>query len=315
MIDDLFFIINTVFPVFLLVIVGIILKWKNIVDDNFVKITSQFVFMVSLPVLIFLKLYNVDLESTIDVKMITVVIGGIFIMYAISLFIAKRFKLKPENEGVFIQGSFRNNDAIVGLAIILRMFGTDALSKASFLLLFALPLYNLLGVISLTLPHRLSKNINLKKTVIEILANPFMISIILAIPFSVFQIELHGTIETTGNYIAQISLPLALIGIGSSINIKSIKEASGLAFGAPVLKNIVSPLVVISLCFMLDIFGQDLGILFIIFSAPTAIASFIMASSMKGNLKLAGNIVIISTLGSIFTMTFGLFCLRYFRII
>lgn len=142
-----------------------------------------------------------------------------------------------------------------------------------------------------------------------------MLAVLTAIPFSLFKIGLHNTFETTGTYLAEISLPLALIGIGGSINIKSLREASGLAFSASFIKNIISPLLAMLIGFLLNIFNEDLGILFIIFSCPTAIASFIMASSMKGNPKLAGNIVIISTLGSIFTMTLGLFCLRYFGII
>lgn len=315
MVKDLIFILNIVFPVFLLVILGIVLKLTKIVDDNFVKITSTFVFKISLPILVFLKLYNVDLERTIDVKMISIVILAVLINSGIALAAAKIYKLKPENEGVFIQGSFRNNDAIVGLAIVLRMFGTEALSKASFLLLFALPMYNLIGVIALTLPHTTNSKLNIKKTVLDILLNPLVLSVALAIPFAAFNIGLHGTIETTGNYVAQISLPLALIGIGSSINIKSVKEASAMAFGASFIKNIISPATVILLGFLLSVFGEDLGILFIIFSCPTAIASFVMASSMNGNLKLAGNIIIISTLASIVTVTLGLFCLRYFQII
>ena len=315
MLEDLIFIVNIVLPVFLLVIVGIFLKIINVVDDNFVKITSNFVFKVSLPALIFLKLYNVDMENTIDVQMISIIIVGILITYFIGLIIAKMYKLKPEDEGVFVQGAFRSNYAIIGLAIILRMFGTAALAKASFLLLFALPIYNFLGVIALTLPHSVNSKLNLKKTFSEILVNPLVLAVIFAIPFSVFKISLHGTIETAGNYVAEIALPLALIGIGGSINIKSIKEASGLAFSSSLIKNIVSPLLIILIGFYYNLQNEDLGILFIIFSCPTAIASFIMASSMKGNSKLAGNIVIISTLGSIFTMTSGLFLLRYFQII
>lgn len=315
MVDDLLFIINIVLPVFLLVIVGIFLKILKIVDDNFVKITSGFVFKVSLPMLVFMELYDVDLERTIDLKMIIIVCAGIITTYFIGLAVAKILKLKPEDEGVFVQGAFRSNYAIVGLAIILRMFSTEALSKASFLLLFALPIYNLLGVIALTTPHTINKKLNLKKTLIEIATNPLVLGVIISMPFSIFKIHLHETIETTGNYLADISLPLALTGIGASINTKSIKEASGLAFGSTFIKNIVSPLLAMFIGFLLNVMNEDLGILFIIFSCPTAIVSFIMASSMKGNTKLAGNIVLISTLGSIFTMTLGLFCLRYFGII
>jgi predicted permease len=149
----------------------------------------------------------------------------------------------------------------------------------------------------------------------EIMLNPLILAVIVSIPFSLIKFRFPDSIETTGNYLAEIALPLALLGIGGSINIKSIKEASGLAFGSVVIKNIVSPLIATVSAFLLGIEGVDLGLIFIIFACPTAIVSFIMAATMKGNIRLAGNIVIISTLGSLITMTLGLFILRFFHLI
>ncbi len=313
--QDLLFIINVVLPVFLLVFVGIVLRLIKIVDEQFVRITSNFVYKVSLPALIFLKLYDVDLERTINVDLMLLIILGTIAVYYVAKIIAKYMKLKPEDEGVYIQGAFRSNYAIVGLAIILRMFGLDAVAKASFLLLFALPIYNLYGVVALTLPHNQSSKINYVNLTKEIMLNPLILSVIAAIPFSIFKIGIPSSIETTGNYLADIALPLALISIGGSMNVQSIKNASGLAFGSSVIKNIIAPLIVIIPAYFLNIRGEDLGILFIVFACPTAIASFIMAAGMKGNVKLAGNIVIISTLGSLLTMTLGLFILRMLELI
>ncbi len=310
MIENLFFIIQVVLPVFLLVVVGIFLKQFKVIDDPFIKITSEFVYRVTLPVLIFMKLYDVDISRAYDSKLILLIIGGTFITFLISLITARNLKLAPKNEGVFVQGSFRSNFAIVGLAIILRMYGTEAVAKASFLLLFAMPLYNLLAIIALTIPFSKSKKLDFKGTLYEILKNPLLIAISAAILYSLSGIGLHSTIKITGNYIAETALPLALIAIGGSLNIKSIKEASALAFGSSFIKNILSPLIVTIAAFYWGVIGVDLGIIFIVFACPTAIASFVMAAGMNGNIKLAGNIIIISTLGSILTIITGLFFLK-----
>jgi malonate transporter and related proteins len=307
---ELIFITNVVLPVFLLVFVGILLRVINVINDNFVKVSSDFVFKVSLPALIFFKLYDVDLERTFDIKMILIIIIGTVATYYIAKFVAYRMKLKSEDEGVFIQGAFRGNYAIVGLAIILRMFGPDAVAKASFYLLFALPLYNFLGVWVLTLAQNKNTKIDFRKIAKDILLNPLVLSVIVAIPFSLVKFRFPDSIETTGSYLAAIALPLALLGIGGSINIKSIKEASGLAFGSVLIKNIISPIIVLVAAYFLGIRGVDLGLIFVIFACPTAIASFIMAAAMKGNIRLAGNIVVISTLSSLVTLTLGLFILK-----
>ena len=146
MIENLIFIINVVLPVFLLVVVGILLKVFKVIEDGFIKTSSEFVYHVALPVLIFMKLYDVDIDSTYDSKMVILIVGGTVFTFLLALAIAKFLKLEAKNEGVFVQGAFRCNYAIVGLAIILRMYGTEAVAKASFLLLFAMPLYNLLAI-------------------------------------------------------------------------------------------------------------------------------------------------------------------------
>jgi len=315
MIDNLIFIITVVLPVFLIVIIGVILKQLKIVDDIFIKSTSHFVFYVALPVLIFMKLHNVEIDRAFDATMILIIVFGILSTFFIAFVIAKYLKLKPKNEGVFIQGSFRSNYAIVSLAIIIRMYGTDVAAKAAFLLLFALPLYNLLAVIALTLPYYKSKKINYKKMFAEMASNPLLIAVLLAILYSFSEIGLHSSIETTANYIADTALPIALLGIGGSLNMASLKEASAEAIGSALIKNILSPLLVIIASYYLGVRGTDLAILFLVFASPSAIAGFVMAASMKGNIKLAGNIIIISTLGSIFTIIFGLFILSYYELI
>ncbi|MGD8305527.1 MAG: AEC family transporter, partial [Ignavibacteria bacterium] len=54
----------------------------------------------------------------------------------------------------------------------------------------------------------------------------------------------------------------------------------------------------------------DLGIMFILFACPTAIVSFIMAEAMGCNSKLAGNIIVISTIGSVITISAAIIILR-----
>lgn len=315
MFEDLFFISKVVLPVFMLVVIGVILRQYKIVNEPFIDSTSQFIYKVSLPVLVFMKLHNVDIGQAFDPKMAIVVVGGTLLGFISAFIIAKIFKMKPQNEGVFVQGAFRSNYAIVALAIILRMYGPVALANASFLLLFALPLYNLLGIIALILPFSSTRKLNIRVTIKEIVTNPLLISVALAILYSLTGMGLHSTIATTANYIADTALPLALIGIGGGLNFQSIRNASKPAFASSFLKIIFLPLLIIIFAVQWGIKGEDLGILFIIFGCPTAIASYVLAAGLKGNTELAGNIIIISTLGSIFTIIGGLFFLSWMRLI
>jgi malonate transporter and related proteins len=129
-------------------------------------------------------------------------------------------------------------------------------------------------------------------------------------PFSYFGIALPEVLKTTGNYLAALALPLALVGIGGFLNFHDITKESSLTIVSTVLKLVVFPLVMTAAAYFLNFRGIDLGIIFILFACPTAIASFIMAEAMGANSRLAGNILLLTTLASVVTITLGLFILK-----
>ena len=308
--ENFLFTINVVAPVFLLVALGYFLKKIDVVDTKFVVITSKFVFNVSLPALVFIKISTIPVQDVLRVGEIIFVCVGILVIYGISWVVAYRVSDKGEDRGVFIQGSYRSNFAIVGLAIISNMYNSDAVGHASLLLAFAMILFNIFAVIALTIPLQKEESFDTGKTLAEIIKNPLILAIIIAVPFSYWQIEIDETLFKTGNYLAVVALPLALIGIGSTLSPANIFIATGKAHLASLLKIVVFPLLTTTAAILVGYRGETLAILFILFGTPTAIVSFIMANAMGGNTKLAGNIVAITTMGSVFTIALGLFILK-----
>ncbi len=308
--NNIIFIFNIVLPIFLLIILGLILKRLKIISDNFVKQLSAFVFKVSLPALIFLELATVEINTAFDSKLIVISISLIFLVFGISWITGSLLAKIPEDKGVVIQGSYRSNFAIVGIAMLSEIVDSNHLGKAIMLLAFVMPIFNVLAVIALTAPLHQASSDRIIKTLKEIAKNPLIISACIAIPISLFDIKLFSPITITLVYLSKIALPLALIGIGASINLKELLTASPLSFVASINKIILFPIVSVSLGFLLGLKGQDIIILFILMGSPTAVASFVMAEAMGSNSKMAGNIIAITTLGSIFTISFGLIILR-----
>ncbi|MCH7724537.1 MAG: AEC family transporter [Bacteroidetes bacterium] len=310
MLENIIFTTNIVAPVFLIILLGYFLKRIGVINENFVEITSKFVFNVSLPAFIFMKISTLDLTAALDIRQIIFIYAGTLLVYFIVWIIASLFIKDGRDLSVFVQGAYRSNYAIVGLAIIANLFGDEGLGKATLILAFLLPVYNVLAVIILTVPMRKIKKLKLSSTVQEIILNPLIISVIVALPFSYFKLELPSLLLTTGNFLADVALPLALIGIGGSLNIENIRRASTLAFSSSILKLIVVPVVLTFFAYLFGYRGMDLGIMFILFACPTAIVSFIMAEAMGANSKLAGNIVVISTIGSVITISAAIIFLK-----
>jgi len=315
MIENIIFTGNVVAPVFLLVALGYFLKKINVINENFVDVTSKFVFNVSLPALVFINIADIDLSTAIDLKQIVYIYGATLISFFIIWIISIPFIKEAKNLSVFVQGAFRSNFAIVGFAIISKLFGSFALGKAAIILAFILPLYNILAVIILTVPFRKEKKLNLKSTLAEIILNPLIVAVIVALPFSYFNIKIPSVVNLTAGFLAELALPLALVGIGGSLNLTNIKKASGLAFSSSAIKVIFIPLLLTFGSYYFGYRGLDLGIMFVLFACPTAIVSFIMAEAMGANSKLAGNIVLISTIASVFTIAIGIVILKELSLI
>ena len=110
-------------PVFLIIFLGVFLKRIKLIDDKFSLVSSKLVFNVALPVFIFLKIARFDFLTSFDVKQILIILICTLFSFLIVWGLAQLKNFKPEEKGVFIQGAFRGNLAIIGLAIISMFSG------------------------------------------------------------------------------------------------------------------------------------------------------------------------------------------------
>ena len=310
------FIINTVSPIFLIVVIGWTLRKIGVIQENFIKHSIKFVFNVTLPILIFLKLAIADFSTIFDSGIIILVYGCMFIVFILGWLLARIFIKKGNGRGVFIQGGFWPNNVIIGLALIMNVFGEDAVSKMIMILVFLIPLDYMMSVVALTISDRHDKMGKAMSEMIKTIAlNPVIIAAVAAIIFSLVQVPIPNVLIVTGNYIAAITIPLALIGVGGSMKIKHLQNTSFITLGALILKLLVTPLIATSLGYFTGYIGIELGIIFIIFACPTAIMSFVLADSMTPHGEIAGNIVLITTLVSSITIPVGLMILTYLNLV
>ena len=94
------------------------------------------------------------------------------------------------------------------------------------------------------------------------------------------------------------------------MDLKALKHSGISTVVASMIKLIISPLIMILVAVWLGVRGIELGILFFLVASPTAVASFIQVKAMGGNGEFAANIVVMSTLLGIVTVTGGLLVLK-----
>ncbi len=314
--DTLSFALSITAPIFLLVVLGIGLRRIRFIDDHFINSASALVFNIGLPTLLFINIAQTSLSNIVNLKLLAVGLGSTFIIFLLLVVLSPLFIKNIKDRGVFVQGGFRGNLGIIGLAFCLNAYGEQGIATVSIYMAVLTILYNILAVTILTKTLSDEKDSKIaKKIFFNILKNPIVIAITIALIFSALSISLNSIVKQTGDYISAMTLPLALICIGGSISLKELRLSSSTSIITVIVKLLLVPVIMVSVAIPFNFSKMELGIVFLMAAAPTATASYIMVQAMKGNGTLAANIVVLTTLGSILSVSIGIVLLRGWALI
>lgn len=305
---NLQFALSITTPIFIILALGILLKHLNILTDAFIESGSKIVFTVALPVLLFTSIVQTPTDQAHDLALILYATLATLTVYILLEVLAYYWIQPPADRGVIVQGAFRSNMGIIGLAYCLNAYGTAGVAAASLYVGLVTIVFNILAVI--TLSRSLQREGGLIKTLTGIAKNPFIIAIVLALMVSGLGWKLPPLLVQTGDYLAKMALPLALLCTGGALSFKALRLEFHNTLLATLMKAVIVPLLITAIGALLDFKGMSLGILFLMTSAPTAAASYIMVRAMGGNAVLAANIIALTTLASILTTSLGITILK-----
>ncbi|WP_404364278.1 AEC family transporter [Marinobacter sp.] len=295
-------------PVFAMVFIGLGLRRLGWIDTAFINTASALVFRATLPTLVFLSIVRADLSATLNPGLL-----GFFALATLAGFVFcwlwAAWRVPYDHRGVFVQGAFRGNCSIVGLALAESLYGDFGLSAGGLLIGVVIVLYNALSVIVLA-SYQPGEKAGWWMILKDILRNPLIISVFLAIPFAWGEIGLPGWVMTSADYFASLTLPLALLCIGGTLSLGGVQAGRKTALSASMMKMVVLPALCTAGAMLAGFEGRELGLLFLFFACPTAAASFVMAKALGGNARLAANIIALTTLMASITVTLGVFALR-----
>lgn len=304
------FALGITFPIFILVVLGIVFKRLQVINQGFISSASWLVFSVGLPVLLFVTIVQTDFDEVINLRLVLVGLAATIIIFLALYLAAIAFIPERDDRGIFVQGSFRGNMGIVGLAFSVNAYGSAGLATASLYMAVLTILYNVLSVYVLT--HTLTRGDGgmFKRILLNIAKNPIVISIVLALLFSYFEIGVHAALMQSGEYISEMTLPLALLCIGGSINLKELRLASRIPLWTVLCKLVFVPAAMVAMAYPFGFSNMELGVVFLMASAPAATVSYIMVHAMGGKSTMAANIVVVSTLASVVSVSAGIVVLR-----
>ncbi|MFL4557633.1 AEC family transporter [Yersinia kristensenii] len=299
-------------PNLLMMLLGVLLRRCGLMDDRFCDGATQVVFNLALPCLLFFSVATNHVSLMDNLPLVIYGAVGTLVTFLLLEIAAKWLVKDPRERGVFVQGGFRANTAIVGLAFAMTAYGAEGVALGSMYLTVTVILFNMLSVITLTRSLQGGQGGKISKLALlrSIVTNPLIIGLVCGLAYAQTRLPIPQVIVQTGSYISALALPLALLCTGASLDWHAMFRSSNVAALSSVAKLFVVPILMTFGGLLMGFRGATLGIVFLFSATPTAAGSYVMTRAMGGNATLAANIIAMTTVGSFFTTAIGIYFLR-----
>ena len=302
---------NVVFPIFLIMMLGVILKRKSMVDEKSLNVMNSLIFRLFMPTLLFFNIYNMGDLSTLSFDNLKL-LAYAFISILTVLFLAWLIYMPNVKDrkklSVLIQGVYRGNFVLFGIAIADSLYGKESLGTVSLLTAIVIPTFNVIAVI--LLEYYSGREISKLKLLKQVFKNPLIIATLTAIVFLVLKISIPKPVYKAIGDISKIATPLAFLVLGAGLKFGNILKNLKYLISVNILRLIGNPLITVGIGKLVGFQGIELVALLSMSACPTAVASYTMAKEMNADGDLAGEIVATTSMLSIFTIFCWVFMLK-----
>ena len=326
--------INAILPIILLIALGYFLKRIKLFSGDFLKVGNKLVFRALLPVMLFMNVYDSQ-WSAFRWDLILYALIAIIVIFGLGLATCIATTKRADRRGVILQCAFRSNFAIIGTSLAASLSGNGvAGATVALLQAFSIPMFNILAVISLTIftdkpvseepsvPRRDARH-SVKGVLLGIVKNPLIIGVVIGLIFLGLrsaEVAIFGKVAfsiqnnvsflySALNMVKNITSPFALMVLGGQFEFSKIKGMFKEIAVGTAWRTVLAPLLGIGVAVLLSAYTDilPLGVdefpaLVALFASPVAVSSAIMASEMGGDEQLATQLVVWTSVCSIFTV-------------
>ena len=110
-----------------------LVNYTSLADGKLTKQANAIVFKIFLPCMLFYNVYQSDIGSEIHsrIRLCIWAAGGLLILFVLLCLIVPRIVTQENQQGVVIQGIFRSNYVIFGVAVVQNMYGPKSTTTAA----------------------------------------------------------------------------------------------------------------------------------------------------------------------------------------
>ncbi|WP_372019696.1 AEC family transporter [Tistrella mobilis] len=302
--------IDVCLPFFAVILTGWIVGRRRFIDAGGLAGLNRFTYWVALPPFLFVKVAEIPLDRLLDPKLIGAYYGAGLIVYAIAVVGGRRlFGGGPAISGIRGLGATFSNVGYMGLPLVIFAFGPEAAAPA--MTIIVLDHVLMMGLTVLLIESERAAGGGLKRALIKIARglafNPLILTIGAGALYGVSGLPLPKPVAAYGNLVGLAAAPCALFALGANLAgcslARGMIEVSGLAL----LKIVVHPLLVLGMATI--VFALDpllVRILVLEASLPIAVSVFVLADQYRMDTSRISAAILVSTLGSVATVSLAL---------
>lgn len=293
---------NVMIKLLLMLSLGFLLNKKNILNENSNKMISSLVVNVTCPLLVIASVCTTDSSNRQEI-IYTLLIGAV-IYCLLPIFAKLCIKIMAVKEGE--KGTYEfmiifANTSFMGIPIVQSLFGDKAVFYTCVLHLpFDLLVFSY-GVYIILKDSK--KKVDSSFKISEIF-NIGMILSVLALIIYLFKIQLPNVLVDTMYTIGNVTTPLSMIVLGSSLATIKLKDifSDKKVYLLSLIRLLIIPIIVYFVFVNMDISNAILGVATITFGMPVASMAVMLSNEYEGNVELATKTVFITTIVSMVTI-------------
>ena len=295
--------VKAIIPLFILIGMGIYVRWRKMLTDTELQHVNAMVFRVFFFCMMFYNMYTTTIATAFRPRLMAFTVTALFVMLLVSGIVVCTVEKDNRSRGAMLQGLFRSNFVLLGLPLVENIFGPEAVAVPTMMIAVVSPIYNIVSIFILE-SFRGKGHFSLASSFAKVLQNPMIVGALLGLFFVITGISVPEPLLKPVRQIAYCTSPVALLILGASFRFGTVSEEKRNLAILVLGRLLVIPALVMGTAYYMGFRGVDFVTILCIFATPCAVASFAMAQQLGSNAELAGNGVVVTSAFSSITLFF-----------
>ena len=300
---------TVIFPVFGLIAVGYAVARLRILDDTRSEALSEFVFVIAIPLLILRILATADFSGTSAWRLWLPFFAAFAVCWVAGMIVIRTLFGRDERAGLVagLSASY-GNTTLVGIPLVLAAFGNEGSVPMALIIAVQFPI--IMTAVALWMA-RIERRDEvgagglsvLRNLMLTLVRNPIMIGLAVGTLWRVSGIPYAGAPAVLIGRLADVTSTLALFAMGMSLSRYGIHGNIRAAVVLSSLKLLVMPALAWGLAFLIGLPPLATKVAVVAAACPTGVTPFLVAGRFKTGEGLASNVLTVSTVLAVVTIT------------